>query len=103
MSDERPLAQLEDADQEFVIRLVLASGSLKELAQAYGVSYPTIRSRLDRVLDRLRAILGGRRRDPMSELLAELVERGELSVPGAKRIQELHRKHMAKSKEHTNE
>jgi hypothetical protein len=83
---------LDEADTEFVVRLVLASGSLKELARAYGVSYPTIRARLDRVIARLREILEGRRADPMSELLAGLVERGELTVPAARSIQELYRK-----------
>jgi hypothetical protein len=87
-----PLEGLDEADAEFVVRLVLASGSLKELARAYGVSYPTIRGRLDRVIARLREILEGRRADPMSEHLAALVERGELTVPGARSIQELHRR-----------
>lgn len=73
------------------MRLVLASGSLKDVAQAYGVSYPTIRARLDRLVERLADLVRGRSRDAMSELLAELVERGELTVPGAKRIRELHR------------
>lgn len=42
-------------DLEFVRRFVLASGSLKALAQQYGVSYPTIRLRLDRVIARVKA------------------------------------------------
>lgn len=37
-------------DMEFVKRLILSSGSLKELSKIYGVSYPTIRLRLDRLI-----------------------------------------------------
>jgi hypothetical protein len=33
---------------------ILASGSLKELAQEYGISYPTVRLRLDRLIDRIK-------------------------------------------------
>jgi hypothetical protein len=43
----RPLARLSADDQTFVLTFVKASGSLKDLAKAYGVSYPTVRNRLD--------------------------------------------------------
>ncbi len=45
------LARLPEEDQEFIIRLIEASGSLKELAGLYGISYPTIRNRLDAVIN----------------------------------------------------
>ncbi len=44
---------LDDEDQAFVRRFVLASGSLKELARVYGVSYPTVRLRLDRLIQKI--------------------------------------------------
>ena len=47
---------LSDEDLAFVRRLVLASGSLKEIAQQYGVSYPTIRLRLDRLIAKIQAV-----------------------------------------------
>ena len=87
----RPLQELSEADQEFVVRLVLASGSLKDVARAYGVSYPTIRARLDKLVERLDALVKGRHPDPMADLLAELVEGGQLTVPAARRVLELHR------------
>ena len=40
--------------QRFIEMFVLAGGSLKEIAQQTGVSYPTVRSRLDKVIDALR-------------------------------------------------
>ena len=40
------MAGLEEEDVAFVRRFVLASGSLKEVAGGYGVTYPTVRLRL---------------------------------------------------------
>ena len=45
---------LEAEDLAFIKRFILASGSLKELAEAYGISYPTVRLRLDRVIEKIR-------------------------------------------------
>jgi hypothetical protein len=86
-----PLRQLSDDDLEFVQRMVLASGSLKELAQGYGVSYPTIRSRLDKLLERLRGLIAGRPPDPMAELLADLIAKGEIAPSAARAVLKLHR------------
>jgi hypothetical protein len=86
---ESPLTRLPREDLELITELVLQSGSLKGLAKAYGVSYPTIRGRLDKVIERLRGLIEGRVPDPVSDLLASLVERGELSTGGARRLQEL--------------
>ena len=83
-----PLLALPPEDLNLITRLVLASGSLKDLAAAYGVSYPTIRSRLDKLIERLRAAVEGRPVDPLTDLVARLVERGELSVSGARAIQQ---------------
>lgn len=47
---------LSDEDLAFIRRLVLASGSLKELAEAYGISYPTVRLRLDRLIEKIRIL-----------------------------------------------
>ena len=88
---QHPLCALDDADRDFVVRMVLASGSLKDLAQAYGVSYPTIRARLDRLIARLQALLSAKPLDPLAELLADLVERGELTPRAARQIQKIAR------------
>jgi hypothetical protein len=44
---------LSDEDLAFIKRLVLASGSLKEVAAEYGISYPTVRLRLDRLIAKI--------------------------------------------------
>jgi hypothetical protein len=92
-SDTRPhpLAQLPREDQDLIVELVLKSGSLKDLATTYSVSYPTIRARLDRVIDRLNAIVSQRRTDPMADFLATLVERGEMSSSTARVVLAAHR------------
>lgn len=48
------MAGLEDEDAAFIKKFVLASGSLKEMAKEYGVSYPTVRLRLDRLIQKIR-------------------------------------------------
>ena len=48
------LADLEDEDLSFIKKFILASGSLKEIAGLYGVSYPTVRLRLDRLIQKIK-------------------------------------------------
>jgi hypothetical protein len=86
-----PLTRLVREDLDLITELVLQSGSLKGLAKAYGVSYPTIRQRLDKVIDRLRDLVEGREPDPLAELLARLVERGELPASTAREVRDLAR------------
>jgi hypothetical protein len=95
-ADDRqaPLRRLADDDLEFVQRLVLASGSLKDVAAEYGVSYPTIRGRLDKLIDRLKALVAGRPPDPMADLLADLIARGEIGAAAAKAVLTVHRKQL---------
>jgi hypothetical protein len=92
-----PLGGLPREDLDLIAELVLNSGSLKDLASVYGVSYPTIRGRLDKVIERLRAAVEGRARDPVSELLASLVERGELTASAARAIRELVRRQVGEA------
>ena len=55
LSVARAVAARSD-DQQFALAFILRSGSLKEMAKRYGVSYPTVRNRLDSVIARLSAI-----------------------------------------------
>ena len=47
------MINLEDEDIVFIKKFLLASGSLKEVANQYGVTYPTVRLRLDRLIQRI--------------------------------------------------
>lgn len=47
------MTNLDDEDVAFIKRFLLASGSLKEIANQYGVTYPTVRLRLDRLIQKI--------------------------------------------------
>jgi hypothetical protein len=47
---------LSEEDRAFVKRFVLASGSLKEMAKVYNISYPTVRLRLDRLIAKIKVV-----------------------------------------------
>jgi hypothetical protein len=47
------LAQLSVEDQVFVAAFVRSHGSIKEMERIFGVSYPTIKARLNRIAERL--------------------------------------------------
>jgi hypothetical protein len=85
------LAHLEDDDYQFIKRLVLASGSLKELAAEYDVSYPTIRLRLDRLIERVRAIDTVPLSDPLQARIRALVADGEISERTGRKLLDAHR------------
>ena|SRR5437762_7588294 len=91
-SQDHPLTGLPREDLDLITELVLKSASIKDLASSYGVSYPTIRARFDRVIERLQKIVEGRKPDPFSDLLANLVERGELTAGTARTIRDMVRK-----------
>lgn len=47
------LMSLDEEDLTFIKKFILASGSLKEIAAGYGVTYPTVRLRLDRLIQKI--------------------------------------------------
>jgi len=47
------MVNLEDEDITFIKNFLLASGSLKEIAKQYDVTYPTVRLRLDRLIQKI--------------------------------------------------
>jgi len=47
------LASLPAEDQDFIVEFVKVSGSLKDMAKLLRVSYPTVRNRLDEIIEKL--------------------------------------------------
>lgn len=45
---------MEEEELSFIKKFILASGSLKEVASIYGVTYPTVRLRLDRLIQKVK-------------------------------------------------
>jgi len=48
------MINLDDEDVVFIKRFLLASGSLKEIANEYDVTYPTVRLRLDKLIQKIK-------------------------------------------------
>lgn len=48
------MMRLSDGDMRFVEDFVLCSGSLKEMAGMMGLSYPSVRNRLDDIIERMK-------------------------------------------------
>jgi len=77
------LASLPRDHQEFIKVFLLARGNISEVERLLGVSYPTVRSRLDAVLQALGA--PARKQTAASEVLGRL-EKGEVSVEEALKL-----------------
>jgi len=85
------LVALDEEDFQFVRRLVLSSGSLKALAEEYGVSYPTVRARLDRLIAKIQAAEEPRAKDPFERKLRVLVADARIPAALARELLEAHR------------
>jgi hypothetical protein len=81
-----PLARLTMEDQIFVTAFIRSHGSIKEMEELFGVSYPTVKNRLNRISQALEFVDV----DPpasQNEVL-DLLDRGDISVEDALRILE---------------
>lgn len=77
------MANLEEEDLSFVKKFILASGSLKEVAKVYGVSYPTVRLRLDRLIQKIQ-IGEEAASDPYIALIKRLAVSDKIDFEAAK-------------------
>ncbi|MFG2039631.1 DUF2089 domain-containing protein [Dactylosporangium sp. NPDC048998] len=75
------LAQLSIDDQVFVAAFVRSHGSIKEMERIFGVSYPTIKSRLNRIAERLDFV--DTDPAPTGADVVDRLRRGEISVQEA--------------------
>jgi hypothetical protein len=75
------LAQLGVDDQVFVAAFVRSHGSIKEMERIFGVSYPTIKSRLNRIAERLDFV--DTDPAPASADVVDRLRRGEISAQEA--------------------
>ena len=79
------MSGLDDEDLAFIKRFMLASGSLKEVARQYGVSYPTVRLRLDRLIQKIR-IGEETAQEPYIALIKRLAVEDRIDVDTAKTL-----------------
>ena len=85
------MADLEDQDLTFIKKFILASGSLKEVAPVYGVSYPTVRLRLDRLIQKIQ-LTETVEADPYVSLIKRLAVDDKLDVETARLLLQAYRK-----------
>ena len=77
------IMNLEEEDVSFIKRFLLASGSLKEMARQYGVTYPTVRLRLDKLIQKIK-ISEDTEKDPYISLVKRLAISDKLDFDTAK-------------------
>ena len=85
------MAELEDEDVTFIKKFLLSSGSLKEVAALYGVSYPTVRLRLDRLIQKIQ-LTETAEADPYVSLIKRLAVDDKLDVETARLLLQAYRK-----------
>ncbi|MEQ7805806.1 hypothetical protein C2I27_09295 [Priestia megaterium] len=79
------ILSLESDDVEFIRKFVLNSGSLKQLAKDYEVSYPTVRIRLDRLIQKIE-INEEHDKEELISLVKKLAIEERISLEDAKLI-----------------
>ena len=75
------LARLSMEDQVFITAFVRSHGSIKEMEQIFGVSYPTIKSRLTRIANSLPFVESNP--TPSRTEILDRLQRGEISADDA--------------------
>ncbi|MBQ9673462.1 MAG: DUF2089 family protein [Ruminococcus sp.] len=77
------ILELDDEDLEFIRRFILVSGSLKDMSTLYQVTYPTIRTRLDKLIEKIRDN-GKSADDPYISLIKAMTLEGKIDFGTAR-------------------
>ena len=80
------LSVLSEEELHFVKRFVLASGSLKDLAKQYKVSYPTLRIRLNRLIEKIEIADDSDKENPFLLKIRLMVAEGTLTQAAARAL-----------------
>lgn len=91
------MRNLEEEDVVFLKKFVLASGSLKEIASQYGVTYPTVRLRLDRLIQKIK-MEENQQEDPYIFLIKRMAVNGKMDFETAKILIQEYRKKQQEEK-----
>jgi hypothetical protein len=76
-----PLARLPAEDQVFVMAFLRCDGSIKEMERVFGISYPTVKSRLNRIAGQFEFVEN--MPAPVQEGVLDKLARGEITVNDA--------------------
>ena len=77
------MVNLEDEDVVFIKKFLKTSGSLKEMAQQYSVTYPTVRLRLDKLIQKIQ-ISEDTSNEPYVALIKRMVINDKIDFDTAK-------------------
>ncbi len=79
-----PLARLRYEDQVFISEFVRNHGSLKDMEKSFGISYPTVKNRLNRIIGQLQLVTVETVTAPEPEDdVLDLLERGKITAAEA--------------------
>jgi hypothetical protein len=88
---QRWVDHLSDEDLMFLRRFALVSGSLKDLAASYGISYPTVRLRLDRLIEKIKVWESQEITDDFERLLRAIYAEGRIDMSTLKQLLAAHK------------
>lgn len=80
-----PFSRLDDEERSFLMLFLRSRGSLRELQRELGLSYPTVRNRLDALLAKMGIVSARASQEEINEVLDKL-ESGELSAEDAVKL-----------------
>jgi hypothetical protein len=76
-----PLARLSAEDQVFIMAFIRCHGSIKDMEEAFGISYPTVKNRLNRISGQLKFV--ETLNFPVNEDVLNMLESGEINAEEA--------------------
>ena len=82
---------LEEEDAAFLKNFLMKSGSLKDIAKLYGVSYPTVRLRLDKLIQKV-SLSEQKEEEPFLAFIKGLAVDARIDLEPAKMIMEKYKK-----------
>ena len=81
----------EEEDAAFLKNFLMKSGSLKDIAKLYGVSYPTVRLRLDKLIQKV-SLSEQKEEEPFLAFIKGLAVDARIDLETAKMIMEKYKK-----------
>lgn len=76
------ITELEEDELKFIRNFIVTSGSLKEMAEIYSVTYPTVRAKLNRIIEKVR-LSDEKSGDNYERLIKKLAIEGKIEFEAA--------------------
>lgn len=93
---EKWISTLSDEELSFIKTFILCSGSLKKVAHHYNVSYPTIRTKTDQLIKKIKLFDSNSQKQGFKEKIMNLVIEDEISLTVAEKILSIREEEEAK-------